>query len=117
MRFYVQHYNLVASNTVERVREMGSPEVVGTLLGVRDFQIHCDLIPVLDQGESTQDILNKLAIWLDGTEINMVLAQANRPRCFFCGTINDSGKSKCPQCGGEMGYENNKSARMARRNQ
>lgn len=99
MRFYVQRYNLQASNEIHPMREMGSPRPM-IMVGVRDFQIHCDLIPVLDEGESMSDILERLNLWLNGSEVNMVRAAPNRPRCFYCGEINDSGKAKCPNCGG-----------------
>lgn len=117
MRFYVKHYQLEASNTHQMVHEMGSASPVGVLVTQQNFQIQCELIPVLDKGESAQDILDRLALWLNGAEVNMVRAQPDKPRCFFCGTINDTGKPKCPQCGGEMGYGANNAARLAQRSQ
>lgn len=100
MRFYVQKYDLQASNTIHPIREMGSPSPVGVAMGAQDFQIHCDLVPILDAGESIDDILKRLSLWLNGSEVNMVRATPNFPRCFYCGEINDSGKVKCPNCGG-----------------
>lgn len=112
MRFYVRHYKLEASNPVHRVREMGSPSAAGVITYPTDFSIQCELIPILDAGESVDDILNRLALWLNGSHINMVQATPDRPRCFYCGEIHDSGKVKCPNCDGGTREDGRRNKRL-----
>lgn len=102
MRLYVSNFNIITNNHVEVVREMGAYNPVGIMPGYIDYKVSCELVPIPDEGESTADVLHALNKWIEGREINMVSAVPNKPRCFYCGTINDACSPKCPQCGGEM---------------
>ena len=102
MRLYVQSYEIRAFNNYHPIMELGFSQPVGVIRGAESCTVHCDFMPIADNGESMQDVLRSLSQWINGREINMVLAKEDRPRCFYCGTMNDAGSAKCPQCGGEM---------------
>ena len=102
MRLYVTNYNISASNNVIPVREMGRLNPTGVMLSGTDYKIHCDFVPIADEGESTTEMLAKLQEWINGAEINMVSAVKDRPRCFYCGTMVEIGANKCKYCGGEV---------------
>ncbi len=103
MRLYVNTYQIQASNHAFPVREMGMSRPTGFLTGYTEYQVNCSFTPIPDEGETTQEMLEKLSQWVNGTEINMVkAAEEKHPRCFYCGVINDTGKPKCQYCGGEM---------------
>lgn len=102
MRLYVTSYSLSANNHYVPVRELGIREPVSAVSYGTDMNVHCTFIPIPDAGESTMDILNKLSEWIQGMEINMVKAERDRPRCFYCGTKCNANDEKCKYCGGEI---------------
>lgn len=102
MRLHVSSYSIAATNYDVPIRELGFKAPVGIVDGYTDYHVSCDFVPIADEGESTHEMLSKLQEWINGREINVVSAVPNKPRCFYCGTMNDRNSVKCPQCGGEM---------------
>jgi hypothetical protein len=58
-------------------------------------------------GIHTQDIegmsaaLAKIEKYL-GREVDLVLAVKDKPRCFYCGCLNDKDANQCSQCGAAL---------------
>jgi len=102
MRLYVTNYQITANNNISPVREMGMMAPVALMTAGTDYHVHCDFMPIADSGESTTEMLSKLQEWINGNEINMVSAVRDRPRCFYCGTMVDTGAAKCQYYGGEV---------------
>lgn len=49
--------------------------------------------------ENIADALKAIELYLcGGAEINIVKA-TDKPRCFYCGSLNDEGAKKCENCG------------------
>jgi hypothetical protein len=102
MRLYVRNYQIEARNDLHPIHEMGMSAPIAVMRGPAQFDLHCDFVPVLDEGESSEDIMKFLVHWISGAQINIVSALPDKPRCYYCGTMNDTGGVKCKYCGGEM---------------
>lgn len=45
--------------------------------------------------------LRRLAMFLNSGDVQLIAAQ-DRPRCFYCGTLNDIDAKLCSQCGAAL---------------
>jgi hypothetical protein len=61
VRLYVNNYQITASHELSPIREIGSSRPVGVISTGMGFNLHCDFVPILDEGESYEDILRSLA--------------------------------------------------------
>lgn len=53
-----------------------------------------------NKSEEIAEALKKIELYLSGS-INLVKA-SEKPRCFYCGTLNDESVNSCSQCGGPL---------------
>lgn len=48
--------------------------------------------------ENTAEIMQTFQDMLTGKTVDFV-QHADKPRCFYCGSLNEPGKNHCTQCG------------------
>jgi hypothetical protein len=65
--------------------------------------IHADfIIPISPHDiEKMSDALKNIEVFLSGA-IDLVKADETKPRCFYCGTLNDLENNVCSQCGASL---------------
>jgi len=59
------------------------------------------LIPVQCNAEQVAEALRRIGMMLCSGPIDLVQS-ADKPRCFYCGSLNDADRNTCSQCGGSL---------------